>query len=86
MLINQEKIFRLFLHYNFSQEPLHNGERLKEREEFPVLLLLVCFWCGPQTLSYVSMLTYTLQMYATSPHMLLTLSFTTCCSVSHTYV
>lgn len=33
----------LFLHYNFSQEPLHDREWLNEREEFAVLLLLVCF-------------------------------------------
>lgn len=27
----------LFLHYNLREEPLHNRERLKEREEFTVL-------------------------------------------------
>lgn len=33
----------LFLHYNFSQEPLHNRERLNGREEFTVLLPSLCF-------------------------------------------
>lgn len=33
----------LFLHYNFSQEPLPNRERLNGREEFTVLLPSLCF-------------------------------------------
>lgn len=34
----------LFLHYNFSQEPLHDREWLNEREELLLLLVRLIVW------------------------------------------